>query len=136
MAIKFYLADQHIVNEEHRIMSECGCLNIAPQLIMRGTLCVESDFRRDTMCHIEILVMELQYITLAQQFEEFEELGVSAGFILQQIMLSAQAAIQLLFRLHSKYILHRDIKPENFMYNVRCLGLFRLVHHCVDYSTF
>jgi serine/threonine protein kinase len=119
VAIKFYLADPQCVDQEQRIMSECGCLNIAPQLLLRGTLCFESDFRRDAMCHIEIIVMELQCKTLAQRFEEFEEHGASVGFILQHAMLAAQTAIELVFRLHSKCILHRDIKPENMMYNVR-----------------
>lgn len=99
-------------------MSECSCLNIAPQVIMRGTLCFESDFRRDTMCHIEILVMELQCKTLAQEFEQLEQYGVSSSVILQHAMVAAQAAIELLFRLHSKCIIHRDIKPENLMFNV------------------
>jgi serine/threonine protein kinase len=119
VAIKFYLADPQSVDQEQRIMSECGCLNIAPQLIMRGTICFESSFRRDTMCHIEILVMELQSKTLAQQFEEFEEHGNSSMVKLQHAMLAAQSAIELLFRLHSKFVIHRDIKPENLMYNVR-----------------
>ena len=82
---------------------------------MRGILCVPSEFRRDAFCNIEVLVMEFQIKTLAQHFEE---LNVSNGLRLHHAMIAAQAAINLLFMLHSKRIIHRDIKPDNFMYNV------------------
>ena len=78
-------------------------------------LCVPSEFRRDAFCKIETLVMEFQIKTLAQHFEE---LDVSTGLRFHNAMIAAQAAINLLFRLHSRGILHRDIKPDNFMYNV------------------
>jgi serine/threonine protein kinase len=91
-------------------MKECACLNISPQVFMRGSFCVPSEYRRDGFCKIETLVMELQ---------EFQQRDVPIGVRLQHAMITAQAAIELLFRLHSKRILHRDVKPDNFMYNVR-----------------
>ncbi len=119
--MKFYLVDPPAFNQEYEIMSECSCLNIAPQCLMQGTICNLSEFRQSANCHcrIETLVMEFQIKTLAQHFEEFEREGASTGFKLLQAMEAAQTAIELLFRLHSKRIIHRDIKPDNFMYNVR-----------------
>jgi hypothetical protein len=121
-------------------MQECASLNIAPKCLQRGLLCVPSEYRRDGFCYIETLVMEFQIKTLAHQFEEFEDLSVLAVFRLQHAMIAAQAAIELLFRLHSRGILHRDIKPENLMYNVRfaCfyLSIFRFDDVCDYFSRF
>jgi serine/threonine protein kinase len=129
VALKFYVIDQQqqqCDDREYQILQECACLCIAPKCLQHGTLCVPSECRRDSFCHIETLVMEFQIKTLAHQFEEFENLCVLAVFRLQRAMFAAQEAIELLFRLHSKGIIHRDIKPENLMYNVRfsCLLIF------------
>ena len=103
-------------------MCELSCLNIAPQCLMQGVISNLAEFRRSAVCRscrIDTLVMELQIKTLAQHFEEFKRAGISRGAVLQNAMTAAQAAIELLFRLHFRGILHRDIKPDNFMYNVR-----------------
>lgn len=120
VALKFYVIDQQQCDDrEYQILQECACLCIAPKCLQRGVLCVPSEYRRDSFCHIETLVMEFQIKTLAHQFEEYENLCVLAVFRLQRALMAAQEAIELLFRLHSKGIIHRDIKPENLMYNVR-----------------
>ena len=141
VALKFYVIDQQQCDDrEYQILQECACLCIAPKCLQRGTLCVPSECRRDSFCHIETLVMEFQIKTLAHQFEEFENLCVLAVFRLQRAMIAAQEVIELLFRLHSKGILHRDIKPENLMYNVRfsCLflSIFLFDEDCDYFSRF